>query len=127
MASKVDGLVQKIKSGDTTHGVASTAYGVCEIAASEPAKTVDMTGFTLLEGTTLHIKFNNSNTAASPTLNVNGTGAKAIQFGDMTADVDGTIGWRAGDIVEFTYDGTSWVANNAAYAARAGNVSIGNV
>lgn len=127
MASKVNGLIQKIKSGNTTHNIASSAYGVCETAAGTAAKTVDMTGFTLLEGTTIHIKFNNANTAPSPTLNVNGTGAKVIQLGIISADIDGTIGWRVGDIVDFTYDGTEWIINNAAYATRAGSVSAGDV
>jgi len=78
MASKTDGLIQKISSNNITHSIASTAYGICETAATEPAKTVEMTGFTLLEGTTVHIKFINSNTAANPTLNINATGAKPI-------------------------------------------------
>lgn len=111
MASKVSGVVEKIKTGGTSHAIASTAYGYCETIASEAAKTVDMTGFELNEGVTIHVKFANANTAASPTLNVNGKGAKPIvQYGTTAASTaDETNGWYAGAVVSFTYDGTSWV------------------
>ena len=130
MASKVSGIIEKIQpngSSSTYYAIASTAYGYCETTANEAAKVIDMTGFKLYEGVTVHIKFKYANTAARPTLNVNSTGAKAVAFGIMSADADGTIGWRADDIVEFTYDGTSWVVNNAAYATRAESVLANNV
>ena len=111
MASKTDGLIQKISNNNITHSIASTAYGICETAAAEPAKTVEMIGFTLLEGTTIHIKFTYNNTVNSPTLNVNNTGAKPIvQYGTTaTGTSSSTSGWYAGAVVSFTYDGTSWV------------------
>jgi len=70
-----------------------------------------MTGFTLYEGVTIHIKFQYNNTASSPTLNVNDTGTKPIvQYGTTAISTgDGTSGWYAGAVVSFTYDGTSWV------------------
>lgn len=112
MATKVNGLIQKVNPGNNTqYSIASTAYGYCETAAATAAKVVDMAGFTLLEGTTIHVKFKNNNTVASPTLNVNGTGAKPIvQYGTTAASTgDATTGWYAGAVVSFTYDGTSWV------------------
>jgi len=70
-----------------------------------------MTGFTLIEGTTVHIKFTHNNTVANPTLNINGTGAKPIvQYGTTAAGTASeTTGWYAGAILALTYDGTSWV------------------
>ena len=96
-------------------------YGVCSTAAGTKAKTVTVgSDFTLATGAQVVVKFSNSNSASSPTLNVNGTGAKNIcQYG-TTAIGTGTTttGWRAGSIQTFTYDGTSWVRdywNNTTY------------
>ena len=112
MATKVNGLIQKVDPGNgTQYSVASTAYGYCETAAGTAAKVVDMTGFTLIEGTTIHVKFNEKNTAANPTLNVNGTGAKPIvQYGTTAVGtISSTNGWYDGAVISFTYDGVSWV------------------
>ncbi|MGN0137549.1 MAG: hypothetical protein ACI381_02950, partial [Candidatus Methanomethylophilaceae archaeon] len=57
-----------------------THFGTCSTAAATVAKTVAITGFTLATGARALIKFTVTNTAASPTLNINGTGAKAIQY-----------------------------------------------
>lgn len=109
MASKVSGLIQKINPGNNTeYSIASTAYGYCETAEATAAKTCEMTGFNLLEGTTIYIKFKNANTASNPTLNVNNTGAKPIvQYGITNS----ASGWYAGAVLSLTYDGTSWVCN----------------
>lgn len=112
MATKVSGLIEKIDPGNSTqYSIASTAYGYCQTDATTAAKVVDMTGFTLLEGVTIHVKFQYNNTAANPTLNVNSTGAKNIvQYGTTAAGTsDNSGGWYAGAVIQFTYDGTSWV------------------
>ena len=122
MASKVNGVISKIQPTDTAYAIASSAYGYCQTAADVAAKVVDMTGFSLAEGVTIHIKFQNSNTVANPTLNVNGTGAKAImQYGTTKMGSSaGTSGWQAGSVVSFTYDGTNWIRDyfyNNTYSA----------
>ena len=59
MASKVSGYIGKLNPGNgTQYSLGSTAYGYCETAANTAAKEVDMTGFTLMEGATIFIKFN---------------------------------------------------------------------
>lgn len=70
-----------------------------------------MTGFALIQGVTLHIKFANGNSASNPTLNVNSTGAKPIiQYSSSPAGTDAdTTGWHAGAVLTLTYDGSSWV------------------
>ena len=73
-----------------------------------------MTGFTLLPGVTVHIKFNNANSADNPKLKFNGeadANAKAImQYGTTAAGkTSETNGWYAGAVVSFTYDGTNWI------------------
>lgn len=65
-------------------------YGTCSTAAATAAKVATLTNsgadnFDLSTGVTIHIKFTYSNTATSPTLNVNGTGAKAIMRYGTTA------------------------------------------
>ena len=96
-------------------------YGVCSTAAGTKAKTVTVgSDFTLATGAQVVVKFSNSNSASSPTLNVNGTGAKKIcQYGTTAIGTETTTtGWRAGSIQTFTYDGTSWVRdywNNTTY------------
>lgn len=96
-------------------------YGVCSTAAGTKAKTVTVgSDFTLATGAQVVVKFSNSNSASSPTLNVNGTGAKNIcQYGTTAVGTGTTTtGWRAGSIQTFTYDGTSWVRdywNNTTY------------
>lgn len=77
-------------------------YGICSTAAATVAKTVDITGFTLFTGATILVKFNNTNTAVNPTLNINSTGAKSIKHGNEDVSL------IAGIIYEFIYDGTNW-------------------
>ena len=104
MASQVAGYIGKMNPGDgTQHSLGSTAFGVCDTAADTVAKTVDMTGFTLITGATIHVQFTNGNNAASPTLNVNSTGAKPILI-----DGGNILGCAAGSMLTLTYNGTGW-------------------
>ncbi len=80
-------------------------YGVCSTPAASAAKTVDCTGFTLVTGAKIAIKFSNTNIANTPTLNVNGTGAKNIYY--RGAAVDKNL-FSADRVYEFVYDGTQY-------------------
>ena len=55
-------------------------YAVCSTAAATAAKTATISGFKLFTGAVAYIKFSVKNTAANPTLNISGTGAKAIWY-----------------------------------------------
>lgn len=57
-----------------------SAVGVCETEASAVEKTVALTDFVLLNGSAVDVLFTATNSAANPTLNVNGTGAMPIQY-----------------------------------------------
>ena len=100
---------------DIGHGIeiAEHPYGVCSTAAATAAKTVtiDYSGtLTLFAGLTIRVKFTNGNTAASPTLNVNGTGAVSImKFGVSAVS---SFAWNAGLVVTFVYDGTNWLMDS---------------
>ena len=80
-------------------------YGTCSTVAGTAAKTVTLAGFTLATGARITVKFTVTNTAANPTLNVNGTGAKAIQYrgAAITANY-----LAANRVYEFVYDGTAY-------------------
>lgn len=57
-----------------------TNYAVCSTAAGTQTKTCDCAGFALVTGAEITVKFSATNTQNGPTLNVNGTGAKAIYY-----------------------------------------------
>lgn len=68
-------------NGMSVNGTADRAnYGTCSTAADTAAKVVACTGFALVTGAEITVKFTVTNTAANPTLNVNSTGAKAIYY-----------------------------------------------
>ena len=58
----------------------------CSTAAATAAKTVSLENYELQDGNVIYIKFTNDNTAASPTLNINSTGAKAINYRGSAVD-----------------------------------------
>lgn len=112
----------------TAYKLRTSFYAVCDTAAATAGKTVTIDGFELVTGVTVIIKFTYANGAASPTLEVSGTGAKPIvQYGTTAAaTTSSTNGWYAGAVVSLTYDGTSWVFNkgygtNSTYS----NASLG--
>ena len=95
-------------------------YATCATAGDAAAKVATISSmngatpqFELFKGLLVRVKFTNSNTAANPTLNVNGTGAKSIVRYGTTA-VGNTIytSWSDGAIISLTYDGTNWVMND---------------
>ena len=61
-------------------GNVTVPYCTCGTAAGTAAKVVTCNGFELETGAKVTVKFTTTNTAANPTLNVNGTGAKAIYY-----------------------------------------------
>lgn len=104
-------------------------YAVSTTASDQAAKTATIrpavTGWELDTGVSITVKFENANTAASPTLNVNNTGAKPIlddsgnalgsssRVGTAVAG-SGIVGyantypWGAGSSLTFVYDGANW-------------------
>lgn len=89
----------------------SATYGTCSTAAGTAAKVVTLSDFVLFKGAQISVFFSYANTVASPTLNVNGTGAKAIWA--RGAAITATYYWSANSTHVFTYDGTHWVLENA--------------
>ena len=78
-------------------------YGTCSTEAATAAKVVACTGFALATGSRITVRFTVTNTAANPTLNVNGTGAKAIRYRNAAVSASYLAANRTYD---FVYDGT---------------------
>jgi hypothetical protein len=81
-------------------------YVTCSSTKTTVGKTASYSGFTLVEGATILVKFTNGNTATNPTLNVNSTGAKSIYWNNTNVTSDVIV---ANNIYELYYDGTNWV------------------
>lgn len=83
-------------------------YTSCSTVATDPAKTVSLTGFTLVTGAEITVRFTVTNTAAAEnlTLNVNSTGAKGIRY--RNAVLTSADKLYTGRTYRFVYDGTYW-------------------
>lgn len=95
-------------TADTANNRATYKYGTCATAAATAAKAVALAGFALFVGATVTVRFDAGNTAASPTLNVNGTGAKAVVINGSAAPSAALAAMAAYATATFTYDGTYW-------------------
>ena len=96
-------------------------YATCDTAAGTVAKVASLAAgsLSLKAGATVAVKFTYANTASSPTLNIAGTGAKAMYIQGVR-----DVYWTDGATVTFTYDGINWrVAPEPVYAPTA---TIGN-
>lgn len=103
----VDEQIAKVSGGGEVSGH-TVFYGTCTTTGATTAKTVNCADFTKLEsGACIRVKFSYANTATSPTMNVNGTGAKSIKKYGTTASMG--YMWYMGEVKDFVYDGTYWV------------------
>lgn len=83
-------------------------YTVCSTTASTVAKTVTISAissYTLATGNRVTVKFVNTNTAANPTLSVNGTTAKAIHYRGSAIPA---AALQADSTYDFVYNGIAW-------------------
>ena len=106
--------------GHTSQSSKHNWYGTSATATATTAKVVVCADFVLNAGVQISVKFTNSQTFnTSITLNVNNTGAFPIYQ-------DGTIGakWVAGEVVQFTYDGSYWQANATLQAGTTSQVGV---
>ena len=99
-------------------------YGSCSTAAETAVKTIDLTGFKLVTGAHVYVKFTVTNTAANPSLNVNSTGAKSIYYRGAAISASYLAANRT---YEFIYNGTQYelvgdidTNSNITYSAGAG-------
>ena len=101
------GYVSKVKidSGGEMP-IVSSLYGTCSTGGGTAAKVVTCTDFDACRhGVTIRVKFDYTNTASSPTLNINGTGAHDILlYGTTKVGTTVATSWSAGEVVSLTFD-----------------------
>lgn len=102
---------------DIDYTFAKPYFGICETAAATQTKVVTCDEFRLEKGALLAVQFTYANTASSPSMNVNGTGAIAI-CGTNGYYVSANM-WTANQMVHFVYNGAWWIALNCLPATTA--------
>lgn len=139
IANKVDKVSGKgLSTNDYTttekNKLAATnvAYGTCSTAAATAAKVITISGNTnwaLTPGSIITVEFTETNTASNPTFNVNGTGAKPVQYGTaaLTTSSLSYAGYKDRPII-YVYDGTNYVFVGWSYDANTTytNVKLGH-
>lgn len=99
-ATKTD--VQQVRPAYAT---STTGAGTAaKVATIDPA----VTGYALYKGASVSVAFSTANTAATPTLNLNSTGAKQIRSYTGAALSEAEYKWAAGATIDLVYDGTYW-------------------
>lgn len=97
-------------------------YATSSTAAGTAAKVATITPSTsdweLYTGASVTVKFTNANTNASPTLNVNGKGAKAIKSYTGANLSVAEYKWSAGAALTFVYNGTNWLMQDSGVVGR---------
>ena len=142
---KLDGKYLDLKTinGESVKGsgdlVTKSVYvGTCPTAAATANKVVTVEEFPLVNGapvvgTTIVVKFTNTNSAANAKLVVNGTSAASIWFNAAAYTAAGNVAGAAGRYSTYTWDGTYWVwvshgtdnnDNTLAYQVRYNNASM---
>ena len=92
------------------------AFATCDTEEATAAKVATSSmDFKLEVGAVVAVKFTYSNTGSSPTLNVNGTGAKyMITYANYAPS---SYFWKPGQTVPFIYDGTYFIMLNMSAAS----------
>lgn len=98
------GLVSTNLQSALNEIIAQNGYAVCSTLGNVAAKVATISNFQLRTGVKIAIKFDNENDAANPTLNVSGTGAKAL----MANGAPATDVIKAGSVFLINYNGTSY-------------------
>ena len=98
-------------------GTQNTWYGTCPTGATSQTKVVTTSSgdFSLTTGSMVRVKFTNAQTYnGGIKLDVDGTGAKNVMKQGTTATV--RYFFQAGEVVDFVYDGTNYIAVNEGIA-----------
>lgn len=85
---------------------AGTWYGTSSTAAGTTAKTSSIDNYVLTKGAVATITFSTANTVATPTLNINSTGAKTIYNANGSTSATNPFYWGANTTITFVYSGS---------------------
>ena len=95
-------------------------YATSSTSGSTQAKAATCANFALYTGASVTVTFSNANTHATPTLNVNSTGAKTIKSYTGAALTEAEYKWAAGAAINFVYDGSYWrMQDSGTFQAKA--------
>ena len=97
------------------YATSSTAAGTAAKAATITPTTSD---WELYTGASVTVKFTYANTTASPTLNVNSKGAKAIKSYTGANLSEAEYKWAANATITFVYNGSNWLMQDGGTTAR---------
>ena len=93
---------------------ARIGYYECDTDSSTAAKTCQGASFILPSippyGGSFKVKFLHKNSAANPTLSINGSQAKPLYYNGAIASSTNT--WEGGDVLDLYYDGTNFNARS---------------
>lgn len=87
------------------NGTTINHFATCSTSASTTAKTAGKANFQLSTGAEIIVKFTYTNTASSPTLNINSTGARSIYYNGTNIPASALAANR---VYKFVYDGSYW-------------------
>lgn len=84
-------------------------YGTCSTSASQSPKAITTASgdFSLTAGNMLVVKFSNTNSLSSASLQVDGGTSKSVYQLDGTSNIANR--WGGGEVVMFAYDGTKFI------------------
>lgn len=84
-------------------------YGTCSTSASQSPKEITTASgdFSLTNGSMLVVKFSNTNSLSSASLQVDGGTSKSVYQLDGTSNIANR--WGGGEVVMFAYDGTKFI------------------
>ena len=91
-------------TSDITPAQVGNGYAVATVSGSAITATID--GFQLRAGAIVSLLINSSNIPSNCTLNISGTGAKAIYVRNRAIQAFDFVGISPYDVVTFMYDGT---------------------
>lgn len=106
ISQSADGIKSDVSKTYETKASAHARYATCYTASATQAKVATCSGFELYAGAVVSVYFAYANTALSPTLNVNGTGARGITVNGSSTSA--AIKWKAYSTITFVYDGGGW-------------------
>lgn len=122
ITQKADSITSEVSKQYATIGQ-TKHYGTCSSISTVVNKVVTCSGFTLYNGATISVKFTYKNAAASPTLNVNNTGAKPIRVYNDSIAADSAYNWSNQSTVVFVYDGSYWQMADSGALYQTANLS----
>ena len=114
--------IQSIDGVDFSGTETVSHYAVCDTSGATTAKAVTITGFKLIAGARITVRFNYANTATNPTLNVNATRAKPIYYKNSNIPAELIEQYT---VLELVYSGSYWyVVGNMNILTKGDSISV---